>query len=694
MRINMRHNLLLWAVVVLFSARFENPAALAESKQVFGIHSWDWGANVDVMSNRTGWCVEANVTANDSADVNRHKWASGEGFTLMQRLDWKWEQTIPLTGPEQDQFAIQCRNWANAIKRYTRHYSIGNEVEFFDVTPSIYAACFQKVRAAIKSVQPDAIVAIGHMNNSNNQYQTMLLLGPDGFDGVTAHTGSSVPTNLFDYLDQANARPEVGVYITEWGWVAGTNPGTMGVMAGFAQAIGQWNATHSRQVFCACWYLYPDFLGITFSLETSPIDNAAFENATTLGLALNSLQNSPVVMSDLTADVLDMGTAVSLSWTTNLSSHMQLWWTEDGTWSWDHEKFTDRTATTSTSHQYTITGLAPSTTYEVMPNCTKKDHADAGGRRFHLTTGPWSSTAEQIPSSTPTMRISWHTSWASDSRVQYGPSPAPAFEVIDSAIATNHVVTLSGLSPGTYYYRVASAEPEADPQVGRLLVRSAVRTFVVKPQSAGDYDVDGDVDGDDAQAFAACFSGPADIGGYILPSQACQDAFDADQDTDVDCEDYVGFLMVWTGPPVCPPAFTICQTDCDSDGVQDACQIAQGLADDCDDNGVPDHCQPDADGDSVPDACDLCPGTPPGSLVDREGCPTFLKSDLDRDGDVDQDDFGLLQICYSGSGIAVTDAACLTARLDDDDDVDRDDCEVFMGCFAGPNVPIDPTCEQ
>ncbi len=33
----------------------------AESMHVFGIHFWDWGANVDVMSHRTGWVVECNA---------------------------------------------------------------------------------------------------------------------------------------------------------------------------------------------------------------------------------------------------------------------------------------------------------------------------------------------------------------------------------------------------------------------------------------------------------------------------------------------------------------------------------------------------------------------------------------------------------------------------------------------------------
>src|SRR5436853_5681 len=59
------------------------------------------------------------------------------------------------------------------------------------------------------------------------------------------------------------------------------------------------------------------------------------------------------------------------------------------------------------------------------------------------------------------------------------------------------------------------------------------------------------------------------------------------------------------------------------------------------------------------------------------GLAACAPADVDRDGDVDQEDFGLLQRCYSGSGTAQTDPACLPAQLDGDSDVDAADLQLL-----------------
>jgi len=75
--------------------------------------------------------------------------------------------------------------------------------------------------------------------------------------------------------------------------------------------------------------------------------------------------------------------------------------------------------------------------------------------------------------------------------------------------------------------------------------------------------------------------------------------------------------------------------------------------------------------------------------------PPFAPVDFDQDGDVDQEDFGRFQACYSGPGIPQLDPNCAGARLDDDDDVDQADFEIFLTrCLSGPGVPADTACNR
>ena len=69
-----------------------------------------------------------------------------------------------------------------------------------------------------------------------------------------------------------------------------------------------------------------------------------------------------------------------------------------------------------------------------------------------------------------------------------------------------------------------------------------------------------------------------------------------------------------------------------------------------------------------------------------------LQTDTDRDGDVDQVDYGKFQACLTGSTIPQNDPACVWARLDEDDDVDQNDFGLFLNCYSGPHVPAAPNC--
>lgn len=68
--------------------------------------------------------------------------------------------------------------------------------------------------------------------------------------------------------------------------------------------------------------------------------------------------------------------------------------------------------------------------------------------------------------------------------------------------------------------------------------------------------------------------------------------------------------------------------------------------------------------------------------------------DFDADGDVDQDDFGHFQSCYSGSAVHQDDPACQNARFDDDLDVDLNDFHMFKACMSGADILADPVCAE
>lgn len=147
----------------------------------------------------------------------------------------------------------------------------------------------------------------------------------------------------------------------------------------------------------------------------------------------------------------------------------------------------------------------------------------------------------------------------------------------------------------------------------------------------------------------------------------------------------------------CPADSNPGQADLDSDQIGDVCDpdrdgdgVANG-SDNCPDDNNPN--QEDGDGDGVGDPCDLCPGTPPATQVDPDGCPYYASSDFDTDGDVDLVDFGHLQECYTEQfGSPTPD--CLDADLDGNNSVNQADFTLFQNCFSGPNVTPVVGCDN
>lgn len=67
-------------------------------------------------------------------------------------------------------------------------------------------------------------------------------------------------------------------------------------------------------------------------------------------------------------------------------------------------------------------------------------------------------------------------------------------------------------------------------------------------------------------------------------------------------------------------------------------------------------------------------------------------ADFDGDGDVDIEDFSLIQRCLTENGSPQSDPECDKAVLDDDGNVDEQDIALFLNCFGGPGVYAGPDC--
>ena len=67
------------------------------------------------------------------------------------------------------------------------------------------------------------------------------------------------------------------------------------------------------------------------------------------------------------------------------------------------------------------------------------------------------------------------------------------------------------------------------------------------------------------------------------------------------------------------------------------------------------------------------------------------RGDLDLDGDSDQEDFALMQLCLSGTGLGYP-PGCADSDFDGDYDVELNDIDRFLNCMTGPNQPVQVNC--
>jgi hypothetical protein len=178
----------------------------------FGISAWLYGLhdpfdrnvfpNAGVGTKR-GW-VFMTHRLTDAPGANYEDW-SKNGWGVLARLnnDYGGSGTIP-TPDKYDAFASECRRWVmnsqgNLIwvigneMNNPREWPGGGSDQSKAITPELYAACFNKVRAAIKSVQPQAIVVPGAIDcfqgpwMSCLDYWSRMLANITDLDAIALH---------------------------------------------------------------------------------------------------------------------------------------------------------------------------------------------------------------------------------------------------------------------------------------------------------------------------------------------------------------------------------------------------------------------------------------------------------------------------------------------------------------------------
>jgi hypothetical protein len=201
----------------------------------FGICAWLYGVHdafdrgLFTGTGKTGWVLFTHRVIGGEG-MNYDEW-SKSGFGTIARLnnDYGGSGTIP-TPDQYDVFADQCRRWV-ANSQGNLIWVIGNEMNNprewpqqdpsnpgnnpnAAITPESYATCFNKVRAAIKSVQPGAIVVPGAVDPFQGPWMSCLdyfermLAAITDLDGLALHSYTNGYTpDLITSLDRFANEP-------------------------------------------------------------------------------------------------------------------------------------------------------------------------------------------------------------------------------------------------------------------------------------------------------------------------------------------------------------------------------------------------------------------------------------------------------------------------------------------------------
>ncbi len=94
----------------------------------------------------------------------------------------------------------------------------------------------------------------------------------------------------------------------------------------------------------------------------------------------------------------------------------------------------------------------------------------------------------------------------------------------------------------------------------------------------------------------------------------------------------------------------------------------------------------------VTDECG--PVTSNEAILSLDPAPSIIPTDLDRDGDVDGNDFLVFEQCHTGPNVGPPRESCAGADFDHDNDVDQSDFGILQQCFGAPGAPSTANCVE
>jgi len=151
----------------------------------------------------------------------------------------------------------------------------------------------------------------------------------------------------------------------------------------------------------------------------------------------------------------------------------------------------------------------------------------------------------------------------------------------------------------------------------------------------------------------------------------------------------------------------VCIPDCNTNGVPDADDIAEGTSEDCSSNGIPDECEPDCNTNGVADSCDILAAT--SQDCGSNGVPDECEPDCNSNGAPDScdifegtsDDCNCTRISDECEIAAGTSEDCNSNGVPDECEEDcnyngiPDECDVAAGTSLDCNTNGTPDeCEE